>query len=282
MTHAAAADAVESGLSIRNVGKVYSSRSGWTVALEDCSLEVPARGFSVLVGPSGCGKTTLLNVLAGFERLTKGEVMLGSDVIAAPNIALRPGPDRLVVFQHGGLFPWMTVIENVCYGPVIQKKLMPAQARETARRMLSGVGLSGIENTYPGDLSGGMRRRVEIIRALISGPKILLMDEPFRALDALTKSVMHEFLLRLYDLEPYTIFFITHDLIEAIYLGDTVSVMSTRPGRIKSIFDIELPRPRLHRMLATERFLSLKAMVTEAVHEEAIKAFVAGERELAR
>jgi NitT/TauT family transport system ATP-binding protein len=272
----------DTALSIRNVSKVYMSRSGWTVALEDCSLEVPSGGFFVLAGPSGCGKTTLLNVLAGFERLTKGEVCLGNDVIAAPNLALRPGPDRLVVFQHGGLFPWMTVIENICYGPIIQKKMDPKEARERARGMMAGVGLANIENVFPNDLSGGMRRRVEIIRALISRPRILLMDEPFRALDALTKSVMHEFLLRLYDQEPYTIFFITHDLIEAIYLADTVSVMSSRPGRIKSVFEIDLPRPRSHRMLTSDKFIKLKAAVTEAVHEEAIKAFVAGEREMAR
>jgi NitT/TauT family transport system ATP-binding protein len=271
-----------SALSIRHVGKVYMSGQGWIVALDDCSLDVRPRGFSVLVGPSGCGKTTLLNIIAGFDSLTHGEVRLGDEVIASPNIALRPGPDRLVVFQHGGLFPWMTVIDNVCYGPLTQKKMTTPEARETARRMLVGVGLSGIENTYPGDLSGGMRRRVEIIRALINRPKVLLMDEPFRALDALTKSVMHEFLLRLYDREPYTIFFITHDLVEAIYLGDTVSVMTTRPGRIKSVVDIELPRPRLHHVFSSRKFLALKAQITEAVHEEAVKAFVAGERELAR
>ena len=271
----------DTGLSIRNVRKIYASRQGWTTALDDCSLEIPSRGFSVLVGPSGCGKTTLLNILAGFEGLTRGEVKLGNQVIAAPNTRLQPGPDRLVVFQHGGLFPWMTVIENVCYSPVIQKKMSQKDAQDKARQMLAGVGLSKIENTYPDDLSGGMRRRVEIIRALISRPKILLMDEPFRALDALTKSVMHEFLLRLYDQEPYTIFFITHDLIEAIYLGDKVIVMSTRPGRIKSIFDVDLPRPRSYKVLASEQFLALKSQVTDAVHEEAVKAFVAGERELA-
>jgi NitT/TauT family transport system ATP-binding protein len=271
-----------SALSIRHVGKVYMSRQGWTEALDDCSLDVRPRGFSVLAGPSGCGKTTLLNIIAGFDSLTQGEVRLGEEIIASPNIALRPGPDRLVVFQHGGLFPWMTVIENVCYGPIIQKKMTTPEAREMARRMLVGVGLSNIENTYPGDLSGGMRRRVEIIRALINRPKVLLMDEPFRALDALTKSVMHEFLLRLYDREPYTIFFITHDLIEAIYLGDTVSVMTTRPGWIKSVVDIELPRPRSHHVFSSRKFLALKAQITEAVHEEAVKAFVAGERELAR
>ena len=270
------------GLSIRHVSKIYMSRQGWTQALDDCSLEVPGRGFSVVVGPSGCGKTTLLNIVAGFDDLTEGEVRLDGNRIAAPGASPRPGPDRVVVFQHGGLFPWMTVLDNVCYGPVIQKKMTAAHAREAARRMLASVGLSGIETTYPGDLSSSMRRRAEIIRALISGPKILLMDEPFRALDALTKSVLHEFLLRLYDREPYTIFFITHDLMEAIYLGDSVSVMTTRPGRIKQVLSVPLPRPRSHKMLGSGTFLKLKEQVTEAVHEEAVKAFMAGERELAR
>ena len=274
--------AADWALAIRNVSKTYKSRQGSTHALEDCSLDIPSCGFSVLVGPSGCGKTTLLNILAGFDALTTGEVWLGGEMIAAPDVALHPGPDRLVVFQHGGLFPWMTVIDNVCYGPVIQRKMSREQAREAARRMLARVGLSGIEHVYPGDISSGMRRRVEIIRALISQPKVLLMDEPFRALDALTKSVMHEFLLRLYDDEPYTIFFITHDLLEAIYLGDVVSVMTTRPGRIKQVFDIDIPRPRSHKVLATQRFSQTQGAVTEAVHEEAVRAFEAGERELAR
>lgn len=273
--------APELALSIRHVSKVYMSRQGWTQALDDCSLEVRPRGFSVLVGPSGCGKTTLLNIVAGFDTPTTGDARLGDRLIAAPGTEPCPGPDRLVVFQHGGLFPWMTVIENVCYGPIVQGKMEPPEARDTARKMLASVGLSGIENVFPGDLSGGMRRRVEIIRALINRPKLLLMDEPFRALDALTKSVMHEFLLRLFDQEPYSIFFITHDLIEAIYLADTVSVMTTRPGRIKCAVDIELPRPRTHRVLTSKAFLDYKRRITEAVHEEAVKAFVAGERELA-
>jgi ABC-type nitrate/sulfonate/bicarbonate transport system ATPase subunit len=271
-----------SALRIDGVGKVYMSRQGWVDAVVACTLEVEPGRFCVLVGPSGCGKTTLLNIVAGFDKPTSGEVRLGERVIAARNMSLRPGPDRMVVFQHGGLFPWMTVLENVCYGPIRQRLLSDKDASEVARGMLSKVGLASIEKAYPGNISSGMRRRVEIVRALISRPRILLMDEPFRALDALTKSVMHDFLLRLYDAQPYSVFFITHDLLEAIYLGDSVAVMTTRPGRIKHIFEVDLPRPRSHRVLATREFLRLKDDVTEAVHEEAVKAFVAGERELAR
>ena len=269
-------------LIVRDLSKVYKSRDGLVPALESCTLEVPNGGFSVLVGPSGCGKTTLLNIIAGFDAPSSGEVHLGQDLIAAEGMTLRPGPDRMVVFQQGGLFPWMTALANVCYGPVTQGRMTRSQAREKARELLAKVGLTGIENSYPGDMSSGMRRRVEIIRALIIRPRVLLMDEPFRALDALTKSVMHDFLLRLYDAEPYTIFFITHDLIESIYLGDTVTVMTTRPGRIKQVFSVDLARPRSHKALASREFLRLKAAVTEAVHEEAVKAFVAGERELAK
>jgi len=275
------AAAKRSALHIESVGKVYESRQGRVVALESCTFQVKPGGFTVLVGPSGCGKTTLLNIIAGFDSLSTSEVCLGTQVIASMDGVLQPGPDRMVVFQHGGLFPWMTVIDNVCYGPVIQRTMAPRQVRAAAQDMLSRVGLSGIEQSYPSSISSGMRRRVEIIRALICRPKILLMDEPFRALDALMKSIMHDFLLRLYEAEPFTVFFITHDLLEAIYLGDQVIVMTTRPGQIKQIFDVKLQRPRSHRMLASREFLRMKRAVTEAVHEEAVKAFIAGERELA-
>ena len=270
-------------LSVRNVEKIYSSRGRDEVlALDNCSLDIADRGFSVMVGPSGCGKTTLLNIVAGFEALTTGEVSLHGKLIAAPGLTVGPSPDRMVVFQHGGLFPWMTALENVCYGPVAQGTMTSKEASELAMSMLARVGLAGIEGQYPGNMSSGMKRRVEIVRALISRPKILLMDEPFRALDALSKSVIQDFLLKLYDREPHTIFFITHDLIEALFLGDTVTVMTTRPGRVKKVIDVNIPRPRSTKVLSSPEFLCLKDEVTEAVHEEAIKAFEMGEREAAR
>ncbi len=272
-----------SGVTIRHVTKKYvTRRSGEVLALDDCSIVIRPNEFFVLVGPSGCGKTTLLNIVAGFDALTFGDVSVGNDLIAAPGVISDPGPDRMVVFQHGGLFPWMTVLENVCYGPVVQKQMTRAVARDHARGMLARVGLREIEERYPGEMSSGMRRRVEIIRALIGHPKVLLMDEPFRALDALNKSVVQEFLLRLFDTHACTIFFITHDLREALFLGDRVGVMTTRPGRVKTIVDVTLARPRSTRMLDSRDFLGLKAQLTEEVHEEALKAFAAGEREAAR
>jgi NitT/TauT family transport system ATP-binding protein len=273
--------AATGGLSIRHAGKIYDPEGVHVVAVEDCSFEVPAGEICVVVGPSGCGKTTLLNTIAGFDHLTSGEIHLDGQPIAAPGRELRPGPDRIVVFQHGALFPWKTVLDNVVYGPVIQRRMSRREAEAQARTLMEKVGLAGIEAQYPGEISSGMRRRVEIVRALINDPKILLLDEPFRALDALTKSVMHEYLLELYDLSRKTIFFITHDLEEAIFLGDLVVVMTTRPGRVKKLIRVDLPRPRGYQLLSSRRFLALKQEAIEGVHEEALKAFEAGERELA-
>jgi len=187
----------------------------------------------------------------------------------------------MVVFQQGALFPWKTVLWNVSCGPIKQGKLGKRAAEVQARKLLARVGLTGIEDQYPGSLSGGMKRRVEIVRALMNDPKVLLLDEPFRALDALTKSVVQEFLLELFDEVPKTIFFITHDIEEAIFLADTVIVMTTRPGRVLKTIAIDVDRPRDHRVLTSERFIQLEREVREAIHDEARKAFEAGERELA-
>jgi NitT/TauT family transport system ATP-binding protein len=187
----------------------------------------------------------------------------------------------MVVFQQGALFPWKTVLWNVTCGPIQQGKMDRREAQEQADELLGRVGLRGLENQYPGQLSGGMKRRVEIVRALMNDPKVLLLDEPFRALDALTKSVVQAYLLELYDLTPKTVFFITHDVEEAVFLADKVVVMTTRPGRVLKIVDVDIGRPRDYRVLTTERFLKLENEVRVAIHDEARKAFEAGERELA-
>lgn len=187
----------------------------------------------------------------------------------------------MVVFQQGALFPWKTVLWNVTCGPIQQGRLGRREAETLARQLLGRVGLNKIENQYPGSLSGGMKRRVEIVRALMNEPKVLLLDEPFRALDALTKSVVQEFLLELYDQSPKTILFITHDVEEAIFLADRVIVMTTRPGRVLKILTVDIPRPRDYRVLTSKRFLELEREVRVAIHDEARKAFDAGERELA-
>jgi ABC-type nitrate/sulfonate/bicarbonate transport system ATPase subunit len=274
--------AVLSGtLSIRHAGKIYDPEGLNVIALDNVSFDIKAGEFCVVVGPSGCGKTTLLNSIAGFDQLTSGEIYLDSNLLASTTKAPLPGADRMVVFQQGALFPWKTVLWNVTCGPIQQGRANQSAAEHQARNLLSRVGLRGIENQYPGSLSGGMKRRVEIVRALINEPKVLLLDEPFRALDALTKSVVQEFLLELYDQIPKTIFFITHDIEEAIFLADRIVVMTTRPGRVLKTINVEIERPRDYRVLTSQRFLQLEREVREAIHDEARKAFEAGERELA-
>ena len=270
-------------LSLRNISKTYIDRRLESVqALDRCSLEVSKNEFAVIVGPSGCGKTTLLNIVAGFDDLTEGEILLNGASIASPGKRSSPGPDRMVVFQHGGLFPWMRALENVCFGPMARGQMTFAEARDKARKLMSKVGLQNIEDLYPEDMSSGMRRRLEIVRAIMGQPRILLMDEPFRALDALTKGVVQDFLLKIFDTEPHTIFFITHDLIEAIFLADKIFVMTSRPGKLKKMIEVGLPRPRSLNLLNSPDFLRLKGELTDAIHEEALKAFEMGEREAAR
>ena len=268
-------------LRIEDVTKIYDPEGANILALDHCSLRIEAGEFCVVVGPSGCGKTTLLNAIAGFHDITSGEIYLDGQILCSGKRSAEPGADRIVVFQQGALFPWYTVLENVIYGPVVQGKMDGAEAKNSAERLLGEMGLMGVSHNYPNEISSGMRRRVEIARAMMNDPKVLLLDEPFRALDALTKSVMHKYLLDVYDKSQKTIFFITHDLEEAIFLGTRVVVMTTRPGRIKKMIEVDIPRPRDYRILSSERYRELKSEAIGAVHEEARKAFEAGERELA-
>jgi NitT/TauT family transport system ATP-binding protein len=269
-------------LSINHVGKVYDPDGSAVVAVEDFSLEVAAGDFVAIVGPSGCGKSTLLNVLAGFDTLTSGEVLLDGVPLARPGLAPRPGPDRVVVFQHGALFPWMTVLDNVTYGLVKQQKMPRAEAERRAMDLLAASGdLDQIAGAFPAKLSSGMQRRVEIIRALINDPKVLLLDEPFRAMDTVNKNTMHRHLLELYRRNRKTIIFITHDLEEALFLADRVIVMTTRPGTMKMDIAVDLPHPRTRAMMASDAYLALREKAVVAVSEEAKRAFERGEREMA-
>ncbi|MDH3281037.1 MAG: ABC transporter ATP-binding protein [Gammaproteobacteria bacterium] len=269
-------------ISIRNVTKIYDPEGVNVLAVDDCSLEIGAGEVCMVVGPSGCGKTTLLNAIAGFHSITFGEIYLDGELLCGPEKPLSDqGADRVVVFQNGALFPWKTLADNVAFGPTVQGAMTKKVAREKARDMLAEAGLGNVAEKFPGEVSSGMARRAEIVRALINDPKVLLLDEPYRAMDALTKSIMHEALLEMYDRTKVTIFFITHDLEEAIFLGDRVVVMTTRPARTKKIVDVDIPRPRDYHILSSERFRTLVQETKDAVHEEAIKAFEAGERELA-
>lgn len=267
-------------ISIEKVVKIYDPGGGGVLAVDHCSFEIEAGEICMIVGPSGCGKTTLLNAIAGFHEITSGRILLDGKVLCSTEKPkAEPGSDRIVVFQNGALFPWKTNLDNVAFGPVVQGGMTLQEARKKARAMMADAGLSGIEQNYPGEVSSGMRRRIEIVRALMNDPKVLLLDEPYRALDSLTKSVMHEALLDIYYRNKVTIFFITHDLEEAIFLGHKVVIMTTRPCKPKKALEVDIPHPRDYSVLTSKRFRELMEETTEAVHEEALKAFAAGEKE---
>jgi NitT/TauT family transport system ATP-binding protein len=245
-------------------------------------MEIAGGEVCMIVGPSGCGKTTLLNSIAGFHSVTEGSIHLDGELLCGPGKPKADqGADRMVVFQHGALFPWMTLQENVAYGPKVQKVMSSTEALDKAGHMLAESGLGDFVTKYPGEVSSGMARRAEIVRALINDPKVLLLDEPYRAMDALTKQIMHESLLETYDRTGVSIFFITHDLEEAIFLGDKVHVVTTRPCKLKKTVEVNIPRPRSFETQSGEEFRKLLVEVNDAVHEEARKAFEAGEREMA-
>jgi NitT/TauT family transport system ATP-binding protein len=274
------ADVTQGAISINDVVKVYDPDGAAVMAVDHCSIEIPAGEICMIVGPSGCGKTTLLNAIAGFHGITAGSIHLDGELLCGPGKPqAEPGSDRIVVFQNGALFPWKTNLDNIAFGPMMAGKLSKAEIYEKARSMMADAGLSGTENNYPGEVSSGLRRRVEIVRALMNDPKVLLFDEPYRALDSLTKSVMHEALLEIYYRNKVTIFFITHDLEEAIFLGHRLIIMSSRPCKPKKIVEVDIPHPRDYSVLTSTRFREIMNEAKDVVHEEAQKAFEAGEKE---
>jgi len=276
------AAASKGAISIRNVTKIYDPEGVNVKAVDNCSMEIAGGEICMIVGPSGCGKSTLLNAIAGFHSITEGQIDIDGEMLCGPGREKADqGADRMVVFQNGALFPWKTLVENVAYGPMVQGSLNKAQAMDKAGTMLAEAGLGDVINKFPGEVSSGMSRRAEIVRALINDPKVLLLDEPYRAMDALTKQIMHESLLETYDRTKVTIFFITHDLEEAIFLGDKAHVVTTRPCQLKKTVEVNIPRPRSYETQSSEAFRALLSEVNEAVHEEAVKAFQAGEREMA-
>jgi NitT/TauT family transport system ATP-binding protein len=206
-------------------------------ALHDINLSIRENEFVCFIGPSGCGKTTLLRIIAGLEKASSGTVTLAGDPITGP------GPERGMVFQEYSLFPWRTVLENISFGPEL-KGVLTAEREAKSRQYLKMVGLERFEARYPHELSGGMKQRVAIARALVNDPRALLMDEPFGALDAQTRNIMQSELLRIWEEEKKTVVFVTHSVDEAIYLADRIVIMSARPGRIKDIIEINIPRPR--------------------------------------
>lgn len=259
-------DTMTPKLQLRDIMMTFRTRRGdEVIAVDNLSLDVNNREFLSIVGPSGCGKSTLLRVVAGLIEPTSGEVFLDGHLVK------RPGADRGMVFQSYTLFPWLTVKGNVEFGPRL-KGLPKSECSRLAQKYLEMVGLKGFENSYPKELSGGMMQRVAIARALANDPEVLLMDEPFGALDAQTRSIMQELLVNLWQQTPKTIIFVTHDIDEALFISDRVYIMTARPGRIKQVLNVELPRPRTFEMIITPEFIEQKKMVLDAIKQESLKA----------
>lgn len=246
---------------IENVKKVWSTRNGQIVALNGVNLDIRENEFICVVGPSGCGKSTLLNIIAGLEEPTEGAAYIDDKKITST------GVERGVVFQQYALFPWMTVLKNVMFGLKLQGK-KNEEAKEIAMKYIKMVQLEEFVNHYPKELSGGMKQRVAIARAYAVNPEVLLMDEPFGALDAQTRTQLQTELLETWEKEQKTCFFITHDVDEAIILAQKVVIMSARPGRIKEIVDIDIPYPRTQETKMSPRFLELKNYIWSQVYQE--------------
>ena len=251
-------------LQLRRVSlALYNERTDEDLpVLHDVGFEVLEGELVCIVGPSGCGKSTLLNAVDGLIAVTDGAILVDGRAVDGP------GPDRAMVFQHDSLFPWRTVLQNVMYGLDLQGKLDKAERKARALALVELVGLQGFADHYPHELSGGMRQRVNIARALVMEPQLLLLDEPFAALDAQTREFMQVELLKILARARTTALFVTHQIDEAIYLSDRVMVMTKRPGRAKKIFAIELPRPRDYEMRVTPEFNDLKLEIWHALKDE--------------
>lgn len=260
----------ERGIRLIDVTKAFGDEFDSQIIIRNCSFKVEDGKFTVLIGPSGCGKTTLINLVAGYEQPASGRIVFdGNDVIG-------PTRDRLVLFQETSLFPWMTVIENVMYGPTVQGR--KESAKHDAIELLARVGLQDFHDKYPNQLSGGMQRRAELARTLINKPRILLMDEPFRGLDAMTRQLMQEYLLRLFEGSGQTILFVTTEIDEAILLADHLILLSSVPATVRESINVDLPRPRDESVFLTPRYVELKSHILAILYEEALHSFAAGSR----
>jgi NitT/TauT family transport system ATP-binding protein len=249
-------------LDVKGLQKTYRSPQGETVALKDISFQVHRREFICVIGPSGCGKSTLIRILAGLESYTGGEVLLDGRPVTGP------GPDRGMVFQGYTLFPWLTVKKNVMFGLEMNGRGR-SESESEALQWIELVGLSRFADAYPHQLSGGMKQRVAIARALANQPRILLMDEPFGALDAQTRCKMQAHLLEIWRNIDITVLFITHDLDEAIYLADRILVLKAHPGEVQELIEVPVPRPRTPDQFFSDEFLATKARLDALIHPPA-------------
>lgn len=260
-----ATDSRGGSLGVAGLNVFYRSGREAFHAVQDFTLHAAPGQFICLLGPTGCGKSTILNVIAGFTHADAGSVALDGQPITGP------GPDRGVVFQQYVLFPWKTVLGNVEFGLKLQGKAK-SERRQIARRFVELVGLREFERKYPQELSGGMQQRVGIARILASGPKVMLMDEPFGALDAQTRVMMQELLLQIWEQQRKTVVFVTHDVDEALFLSDVIYLMTARPGRVKDVFENKLPRPRTIEIMTSEAYMSTKRRILALIREESLAA----------
>jgi len=258
-------------ISVQNVTKVFSGKRGEVTALKDLTLDVKDGEFLVIVGASGCGKSTLLNLVAGFDSPSDGRVFLDGQPVVGIT------PECGMIFQQYALFPWKTVQDNIEFG-LKMKRMAKTERRERAAKFIDMVGLKGFEKSYPHHLSGGMKQRVSIARSLANNPKVMLLDEPFAALDAMTRQVLQEQLVRIYEKHRKTIIFITHSIDEALLLSSRIMVMTARPGRIAQEIPNDLPHPRNAEVQLSTRYMELKRHIWGSVQAEVLKSMeVAGE-----
>jgi NitT/TauT family transport system ATP-binding protein len=254
-------------LEIDKVGKSFGEEGDLQEIIREFSLTVRPGELTVMVGPSGCGKSTLVNLVAGFDKPDRGEIRLDGRRVSGP------GHDRMVVFQETALIPWQTTYKNVIFGPTLRGERSAKEIAEEANAILDKVGLREFKDKYPLQLSGGMQRRAELARAMINHPRLMIMDEPFRGLDAMSRELMQEFFVRLFEENRRTNLFVTSEIEEAIFLADRLIVLSNRPTSVRKVINIELPRPRNSHMLNSEEAYQYKREAMEILHEEALKNF---------
>ncbi len=255
-----------------NVGKTFGAGPFAKEVIKDCSFTIESGKLTVMIGPSGCGKSSLIQLIAGFDQPTSGQITIGGEPITGP------GKDRLVLFQESALFPWMTTWDNVMYGPRARGEDADASEAQ-AEFLLRKVGLEAFRDKYPAQLSGGMQRRAELARAMINKPEVMILDEPFRGLDHMSKELMWEYYASLYEEDRNTNFFVTTDIDEAIFLADRLLIMTNLPTSTRSVIEIDIPRPRnIEEMADNERANEIKTEVMTLLHEEAMKSFSGGSK----
>lgn len=259
-------------ITVQNVSRSYGEKDFQKDVVKDCTFTIERSKLTVMIGPSGCGKSTLIRLLAGFEMPNAGEIRIDGERVTGP------GRDRLVLFQESALFPWMTTWDNILYGPRARGELTP-EAMEHAEFLLNKVGLRDFRKKYPTQLSGGMQRRAELARAMVNNPRVMILDEPFRGLDAMTKELMWEYYSNLYEENRRTNFFITTDIDEAIFLADRLLIMSNIPTQVRAVLEVDIPRPRkLSDIIESDRANQIKIEALSILHEEAMKSFSRGSK----